>query len=224
MAKVKPKGWVLVKHLVPEDKGVVPQYAVPIDGGWGMTQGRDNGTGNNAYDDLVLTRFHDDGRETRQVLRGGHGDRTYSVDGHLVTLVKGVWSKITFGSPWSYKATARPARCPAPGLPGMQGEASAGGGKWFRLYGESIKGGSERDWEHRTAFLQVLDGTRVVKRIDLDKLARDERGLPIGGRYEPEGVCTAKIDGELWALVGFSVGRLGNTTMNVYGRPVADLI
>lgn len=215
------KGWPLIVHLVPADDGVVPQYAMPLAAGWGMTQGRDNGTGSNATDDLILTWFPDGGkRETRTVQRGGHGDRAYRRGGKLVTLIKGVWSQVTFGSPWDWSKTDTPDRCALRSGAGCQGEAYAGEGRWLRLYGESIKGGSERDWSHRTAFLQIIDGTKVVGKVDLDHVARDGKGEPIGGRYEPEGVFVDDRNGEPWVLVGFAVGRLGSTTMNVYGRPL----
>lgn len=200
---------------------MVPQYAVPIDGGWALTQGRDNGSAN-ATDDLILSRYAPEGGkalETRTAPRSGHGDRAYSVDGHLVVQILGAWSTVTFGEPWSYAPTATPARCSLRGLAGLQGEASAGGTVWLRLYGESIKDGSERDPTHRTAFLQVIDGTTVTATLDLDSVPR-EKGLAIGGRYEPEGVTVATINGEPTVLVGFSVGRLGSTTMRVYGRPL----
>lgn len=219
--------WVEVAHLIPADPGVVPQYALQIPGGWALTQGRDNGTRANATDDLILSRFGPAGGaalETRTVLRGGHGDRAYVVDGHLVVQVKGIWSRITFGSPWSWRGTSAPARCAAPAGAGCQGEASLGGGRWLRLYGESIKGGAERDPTHRTAFLEVLEGTKVTRRIDLDQLARDQQGLPLGGRYEPEGVSVGVVDGVRCVLVGFSVGRLGSTTMRVYGVPVDAIV
>jgi hypothetical protein len=218
------RGWTELVHLVPANDAVVPQYAVRLPDGWALTQGRDNRTANNATDDLILTLFDLKGKrlETRIVLRGGHGDRAYVVDGDLVTQIKGVWARVHFGSPWSWKGVPAPARCELPGLPGLQGEASLGGDRWLRLYGESIKGGIERDATHRTAFLQVIDGTKITDRIDVDKVARDVNG-PLGGRYEPEGVSVAKIDGEPWVVLGFSVGQLGSTTMRVYGRPVADL-
>lgn len=220
------KGWREVVHLIPADDGVVPQYAIQIPGGWALTQGRDNRTGLNATDDLILSRFGPAGGralETRTVLRGGHGDRAYCVDGHLVTQVRGVWARISFGSPWSWRGTATPARCALRAGDGCQGEASLGGGRWLRLYGESMKGGAERDPSHRPAFLQVIDGTKVVRTLDLDGVARDAKGLPLGGRYEPEGVSVGIVDGVRCALVGFSVGRLGATTMNVYATPVDAL-
>lgn len=222
LAHADVDGWPELARLVPADDGVVPQYPLRWSGGWYLTQGRDNGTGNNAYDDLVLTRFDRECRrlETRTVLKGGHGDSSYVVDDQLVTLIKGAWSAVTFGSPWSYRKVSTPPRCSLARGHGCQGEASLGGGRWVRLYGESIKGGRERDPDHRTAFLQVIDGTKIVRKIDLDGVARDAAGAPIGGRYEPEGVSVADVDGEPWVHVGFSVGRLGSTTMRVYGRPV----
>jgi hypothetical protein len=216
-------GWVLLAHLVPKNRAVVPQHAIRYpDGQWALTQGQDSGSGSNTTDNLILTQFGRDQEEneTRSVPRGGHGDRAYLIAGYLVTQVRGVWSRITFGSPWSWGGVARPPRCPLPAGPGCQGETQLPDGTWLRLYGESIKGGSERDWSHRTAFAQVIDGLRVTRTVDLDSVARDPQGNPLGGRYEPEGIQVTDIDGEPWVLVGFSVGRLGDTTMNVYGRPL----
>lgn len=216
---IRMDGWVQVAHLVPADIGVVPQYAVPVADGWAMTQGRDSGTGSNATDDLILSRFEGEKLvETRTFLKGGHGDRAYSVDGRLVVQIHGVWRTVVPGI--APTAAATPARCALPGLVGLQGEVGLPDGRWLRLYGESIKGGTERDPTHRPAFLQVIEGVKVVLTIDLDNVARDEAGLPIGGRYEPEGATVGDIDGEPWILVGFAVGRLGNTTMNVYGKPL----
>lgn len=215
--------WSVVVELEPDHRNVVPQYAVPVGGGWAMTQGRDNGTGNNAWDDLILSRFGAGGGralETRIVPRGGHGDRVYVVGGHLVTLVEGVWARVRFGSPWSWRGTATPARCPRKAGPGCQGEAQLPDGRWLQLYGESMKGGAERDPSHRPAFLQLIAGGDVVSTLDLDGVARDADGEPLGGRYEPEGVFVAELDGVLYVLVGFSVGRLGATSMVVFGCPV----
>lgn len=219
-------GWTEIARLVPADVGVVPQYAIRLPDGWALTQGRDNATGSNATDDLILTRFTVDGRrvETRTVLRGGHGDRAYCVDGRLVVQVEGVWSRITFGSPWSWKRTSTPPRCKLRAEPGCQGEAAVGDDTWLRLYGESIKGGAERDPENRPAFLQVIDGTQVVRTVSLDRVARDDKGNPLGGRYEPEGVSVADLNGVPHVFVGFSVGRLGNTTMRVYARPLEEVL
>jgi len=216
-------GWTLLAHLVPEHQDVVPQHAIRYaDGQWALTQGQDSGSGSNATDNLILSQFGRDleVNDTRTVARAGHGDRAYLIGGFLVTQIRGVWARVKFGSPWSWAGVGTPPRCALPGAPGLQGESQLPDGRWVRLYGESIKGGAERDPTHRTAFLQVVAGLKVVARVDLDHLARDDHGLPIGGRYEPEGVQVTVIDGEPWVLVGFSVGRLGNTTMNVYGRPL----
>lgn len=219
------EGWREIVHLIPADVRVVPQYAVQLPDGWALTQGRDSGSGLNVSDDLILTRFDPTGRrlETRTVPRGGHGDRAYVVDGHLVVQILGVWARVAFGSPWSWRGTATPARCSLRAGSGCQGEASLGGGQWLRLYGESMKGGAERDPSHRPAFLQLIDGTRIVRTINLDHVARDAKGLPLGGRYEPEGVSVGVVDGVRCVLVGFSVGRLGGTTMRVYGIPADQL-
>lgn len=221
------ESWRDVVHLTPADDGVVPQYPVQLPDGWALTQGRDNSTGSNATDDLILSKFGPAGGrplETRTVARGGHGDRAYVVDGRLVVQVKGSWSSVTFGTAWKIRPTDTPARCSLRAGAGCQGEAYAGGGQWLRLYGESIKGGAERDPSHRTAFLQVIDGTKVVRKISLDDVARDAKGDPIGGRYEPEGVSIGVVDGVRCVLVGFSVGRLGNTTMQVYALPLDRVV
>lgn len=220
--------WRLLVQLRPDHVDVVPQYAIQIREGWALTQGRDNDTGRNATDDLILSKFGSMGGsalETRIVTKGGHGDRAYSVDGRLVTKVRGVWAVVRFGSPWSWRGTAAPASCSAKPRAGrsFQGETRLPDGTWVRLYGESIKGGRERDPEHHTAFLDLIVGTRTVATIDLDHVARDAAGLPIGGRYEPEGVTVARVAGVDYLAVGFSVGRLGRTTMNVYGLPLRSL-
>lgn len=112
------------------------------------------------------------------------------------------------------------ARCLLAAKADCQGEVDLGNGKWLRLYGGSIKGGSERDPTHKTATLEVIEGRTITKTLDLDGLARDKNALPVGGRYEPEGLAQAVIKREPYVLAGFSVGRLGNTTMTVFGRPL----
>lgn len=223
-----PVSWTLLVTLVPANKKVVPQYAIQISGGWALTQGQDNETGRNTTDHLILSRFNQGGEllETRVQKYGGHGDRAYPVGGQLVTKVKGVWAKVTFGSAWSWKGTTTPASCSVKPRSGrsFQGETRLPGGRWARLYGESMKGGAERDPKHFPAVLDIIEGSQVVRSLDLDHVARDDKGMPIGGRYEPEGVSTATVGGVDYLTVGFSVGRLGNTTMNVYGCPLAALI
>lgn len=220
----KSDGWTEVIHLVPANDDVVPQYAVQLPDGWALTQGRDNGTGSNATDDLILTKFDKDGKrlETRIVPRGGHGDRAYCIDGKLVVQVKGIWARVTFGSPWSWRGTDTPTRCALRGGDNLQGEARLPSGQWLRLYGGSIK--TDPAW-HRgeNAYLQVIEGTTVVRRISLDKVARDSDGHPIGGRYEPEGVSVGTVEGIPCVLVGFAVGQLGHTTMRVYAKPIEAL-
>jgi len=216
-------GWKFLVNLVPADTDVVPQYGVPIAGGWGGTQGRDRADQpTNAGDDLVLSRYEAGGGlavETRTVIGGGHGDRTDHADGHMVTRINGVWSKVTFGPEFTTEPTKAPPSCPLPRPNGSQGDAHLGGTRWVRLHGGSIK--TDPAWHPgENAWLQVIDGTVEVGRIDLDAVARDVKGNPIGGRYEPEGVTVAEIDGEPWVIVGFSVGQLGHTTLNLYGRPV----
>ena len=148
------------------------------------------------------------------------------MDGKLTTLVRGIWASINFGSPWSWRGReyATPL-CPVRPRTdtSLQGEAYAGGKRWLRLYGQSMKGGAERDPSHAYPFLQVIDGDRVSKTYDLRRLPLDAKGLPIGGRYEPEGVSIGTLDGVKVALVGFAVGRLGGTTMRVYACPLAAL-
>lgn len=219
------QGWREVVRLIPANDNVVPQYAVQIPEGWALTQGQDSGSDSNATDNLILSRFKPGGGkavETRTVARGGHGDRAYG-GRWLVVQIRGTWSAVTFGSPWHYARTDTPARCSLAYGAGCQGEAGLGGGRWLRLYGESMKGGAERDPSHRPAFLQVIQDTEVVRKISLDHVARDSKGQPIGGRYEPEGVSTGTVDGVPCALVGFAVGRLGSTTMRVYACPLTAL-
>lgn len=219
----KSDGWTEIIRLVPADVGVVPQYAVQLPDGWALTQGRDNATGSNVTDDLILTKFDKDGKrlETRTVLRGGHGDRAYCVSGNLVVQVKGIWSRIQFGSPWSWKGTGTPPRCALRGGDNLQGEARLPDGRWLRLYGGSIK--ADPKWHPgENAYLQILDGTTVVRKISVDQVPRDSSGNPIGGRYEPEGVSVGTVEGIPCVLIGFAVGQLGHTTMRVYARPVSD--
>jgi hypothetical protein len=220
--------WREVARLVPAHRDVVPQYAVQLgDGGWGLTQGRDNGTGRNATDDLILSRFDKACRliETRTIPRGGHGDHTAPQDGKLTTRIKGIWASVNFGSPWSWRGTYATPLCPVRprSSTSLQGEAYAGGQRWLRLYGQSMKGGAERDPSHAYPFLEVIEGDRLLRTHDLRKVPLDAKGLPIGGRYEPEGVSLGVLDGVKVALVGFSVGRLGGTTMRVYACPLAAL-
>lgn len=221
--------WREVVRLVPRNLSVVPQYAVQLgDGGWALTQGRDNGTGRNSTDDLILSRFTKAGRllETRTVARGGHGDRAWANDaGQLVTKVKGVWARVAFGSPWSWRGTYATPLCPVRprSSTSLQGEAYAGGKRWLRLYGESMKGGAERDPSHAYPFLEVIETGQPTRVHDLRRIPLDTKGLPIGGRYEPEGVSIGVLDGVRVAFVGFAVGRLGSTTMRVYACPLALL-
>lgn len=219
--------WREVVRLVPKHRDVVPQYAVQLPDGWAMTQGRDNGTGRNATDDLILSRFDAKGRllETRTVLRGGHGDRAAVVGGVLQTRVKGVWAAVKFGSPWSWRGTYASPVCPRGLRAGtdLQGECYLGGRRWLRLYGMSMKGGAERDPSHAYPVLDLIENTTLMRSYDLRHVPVDKNGIPIGGRYEPEGVSVGTVDGVQVALVGFSVGRLGNTTMRVYACPLAAL-
>jgi hypothetical protein len=206
----------------------VPQHAEQLgDGGWALTQGRDNGTSRNATDDLILTRFDKDGHrlETRTIARGGHGDRAFTRDGKLVTQIRGIWASVSFGSPWSWRGTYAAPVCPRAPRPGtsLQGEAYAGGKRWLRLYGQSMKGGAERDPTHTYPVLDVIEGDRLLRSYDLRGLPLDAKSQPIGGRYEPEGVSIGVLEGERVALVGFAVGRLGATTMRIYACPLAAL-
>lgn len=190
--------------------------------GWTGTQGRDNATAKNATDDLIVSRYPLAGGkalETRTYLQAGHGDRAYAQDGQLVTLIHGAWRSPVWGTD-GYVLAATPARCNLRAGTNCQGEARLPDGRWLRLYGGSIK--ADPKWHPgENAYLQVIDGTTVVAKVELDHVARDSSGLPVGGRYEPEGVQMTDLDGEPWVLVGFAVGQLGNTTMRVYGRPLS---
>lgn len=225
-------GWTELVHLVPADVGVVPQHAgLGASGDWYLTQGRDNSTGTNATDDLLISRFDPAGarRGTMTIPRGGHGDRLVMRGDDVGVYVGGIWCWLTWRASTLSIAGAQQqhgtrARCPLGAREYCQGEVDLGRGRWVRLYGGSIKGGSERDPSHPAPYLEVIDGTKITRTIKLPTGLGRKNSLPIGGRFEPEGLAQTDINGQPWLLVGYAIGRLGNTTLLVYGRPTADVL
>lgn len=196
---------------------------------WYLTQGRDT-TGGNANDDLIVTAFEHDGTRvgTLTIPKGGHGDRLVMRGDEIGTYVGGAWCWLPWRTGTMTVAEAQTRRgtralCQLPAHEAdndCQGEADLGDGTWLRLYGQSVKGGADRDPTHATATLEVIVAGDIVQVLDLDHIPRDAKGLPLGGRYEPEGLTVATVDGEPYVLAGFSVGQLSSTALNVYGRPL----
>lgn len=225
-------GWARLVHLVPADPGVVPQHpGLGASGAWYLSQGRDNSTGSNVTDDLILTKFTRDGERvgTAVIPRGGHGDRMVMRGDEIGVYVQGVWcwlpwqpGTMTVSDAQAHRGLRE--RCPLAARQYCQGEVDLGHGTWLRLYGGSIKGGPQQSSPHPPATLEVLQDAKVVRELSLDRVARDQDGLPVGGRYEPEGIALATVDGDQWVIVGFSVGRLGSTTMLVFGRPLHEVL
>jgi hypothetical protein len=219
----------LLASLVPRDQGVSPQGIVILDDGtWVSSQG-------DAADNLTLTQYSHDGTKRLGELLipgAGHGDRMRAEGQTVGVFVTGIWCKI----PWQTGTLA--AATAVNRYRSIYGMLPFGAREWFqgeitnlddvairmygvpfRGYGPSVVDGVTRP--NLPTRLEFYKGSSaVIHTEDLTSLGRDDKGVPIDDRLEPEGLSVGLVDGNQTLIVGIVTGRVGHTgfTHRVYGR------
>ena len=111
---------------------------------------------------------------------------------------------------------------PLPRAPWFQGAARWGGYE-FRLHGTPYTNSGSTVTPAIPAYVQVLKGSVEVDWIDASMLGRkgqSRKGLPYGGRMQPDGLNVVEISGWPHLVLGFSINRTPSYQLRLYTYPI----
>jgi hypothetical protein len=229
--------------LTPLDRTAIPQQCTPdpVTGKLYMAQKLTrSGT---TVDDLTIGEYQTPTGTMGFPMSfpgGGHGDvLTVENVGGVVFLgfwyttlnaaqtavVDSTWVRVPFvanttmnaAAALAYASTPPAQTAPTPGG-WLQGE-TIWGARTYRSYGGAYDANGAI-YTDIPPYVQIIEGGRIVGRVDTSKLGRDSKNVPIGGRLEPEGIAVYISGTTVNLLYGMAIRRKGSYQLQLYLYPI----